>query len=209
MFDYRTDEALEEIARNFYRRIGLEDRVRPDGMTVITKLKHIDTKFNYCRVPDREMPQAEAHWYSDEGVLSMRESVFQGMQRGDARSNFTFYHELAHYLLGHKGFLNRATKQFTKDISAPLVKHQEAEANRLASILMAPEHLVPEGATAEEISEKFGLSLPAAVLRKEEVERVRRRRRGELRPLPKGIVEFLKEARARGMNLKTNLDDYD
>lgn len=206
MFDYRTEETLEEIGRNFFRQIGLENQVCPDLMTIINKLKHTVPSFNYCRVPDKDMPQAEAHWYSEDFVLSMRESVFVGMQRGDARCRFTVFHELSHYLLGHKGFLNRATQQFTKDISAPLVKHQESEANRLAPILMAPEHLVPDGATAEEISEKFGMSLPAAAIRKEEVERIRRRRRGESRTVPEGIAEILRQARDRGMNIRTKLD---
>jgi len=205
MFDYRTDESLEEIGRNFFRQIGLEYQVRPDLMTIITKLKHAVPSFNYCRVPDKDMPQAEAHWYSDDFILSMRESVFVGMQRGDARCRFTVFHELSHYLLEHKGYLNRGTQQFAKDISAPLVKHQESEANRLAPILMAPEYLVHEGATPEEISEKFGMSMPAAVLRKEEVERIHRRRRGETRPLPESVAEMLRQARASGMNIRTKL----
>ena len=40
---YRTDEQLEEIGRNFLRRIGLEHQVRPDVMTVINKLKRVET----------------------------------------------------------------------------------------------------------------------------------------------------------------------
>ena len=40
MFDYRTDETLEDIGRNFFRQIGLENQVRPDLMTIINKLKH-------------------------------------------------------------------------------------------------------------------------------------------------------------------------
>jgi hypothetical protein len=57
---YCTNEELEEIGRNFLRRIGLEHQVRPDVMTVINKLKRVDIAFNYRRVPDKGMPDAEA-----------------------------------------------------------------------------------------------------------------------------------------------------
>jgi hypothetical protein len=74
-------------------------------------------------------------------------------------------------------------------------------------MLMAPEHLIPENCSAENIASTFGLSLPAAILRKEEIERIRRRRRGELRPLPASIKEMLRNARDKGFPIQTQLDD--
>jgi hypothetical protein len=207
MATYRTDEQMEEIGRNFLARLGIEFQVRPDMMTIITKLKHEVPSFNYRRVPDVEMPQAEAHWYSDEFELGMRESVFTGMQRGDAHCRFVVCHELSHYALNHKGSLNRLANTSQRTLSAATVKHQESEANRLAVIILAPEHLVPEKASAEEISSMFGLSLTAAILRKEEVDRIRRRRRGELRPLPESVAAMLKEAKRQGIPIQTQLDD--
>lgn len=203
---YRTDEELEDIGRNFLRLLGIEDQVRPDMMTIIMKLKHAVPNFNYRRVPDEKMPRAEAEWSSEDFELSMRESVFVGMQRGDARSRFAVSHELSHYALGHRGYRNRKTESYQKDLSAASVKHEETEANRLAAIILAPERLVPEGASAEEISSTFGLSLPAAIIRKEEIDRLRRRRHGELRPLPDSVRELLQEAKRKGMNIQTKLD---
>jgi hypothetical protein len=92
-------------------------------------------------------------------------------------------------------------------MSAARIRHEETEASRLAAILMAPEHLIPENFSAENIASMFGLSLPAAILRKEEVERIRRRRRGELRPLPASIKEMLRNARDKGFPIQTQLDD--
>lgn len=206
MFVYRSDEDLEAEARLFRRELGLEHVIQPDMLTLIMKVKHIDQRFNYRRVPDSEMPDVEARWCSDDHELEMRESVFVGIQRGAARPRFTVAHELSHYRLGHRGILNRSTNQLHKDISPALVKHQESEANRFAPMILAPEYLVPEAATAEMIAEMFRLSISSSVLRKEEVERVRRRRRGELRPLPESIAEFLREAKQRGHNIQTKLD---
>jgi len=55
MATYRSDEELEEIGRDFLRKLGIEDQVRPDMMTIIMKLKKLDHKFNYRRVPDEKM----------------------------------------------------------------------------------------------------------------------------------------------------------
>jgi hypothetical protein len=204
---YRTDEQLEEIGRKFLRQLGLEQRVRPEPMTVIAKVKHATPGFGYRRVPDRDMPHAEAEWDSADHEIAVRESIFVGMQRGDPHCCFVVFHELSHFCLGHEGTRNRIANPQVRQMSAPQVKHEESEASRLAVIIMAPEHLVPENTSAEELAAMFGLSLTAAILRKEEVDRVRRRRRGELRPLPASVKEMLRNARDRGFPIHTQLDD--
>jgi Zn-dependent peptidase ImmA (M78 family) len=203
---YRTDEQLEEFGRDFLRQLGLEYRPRPDPMTVIMKLKHATDGFGYRRVPDKDMPQAEAQWDSEKNVINMRESIFVGMQRGESHPCFVVFHEISHLALGHEGTRNRLADPALRQISGLQIKHEESEANRLAVILMAPEHLIPEDASAEEISSTFGLSITAAVIRTEEVDRIRRRRRGELRPLPDSVREILLEAKRQGMNIRTKLD---
>lgn len=127
------------------------------------------------------MPDAEARWTSDDTKISMRESVFVGMQRAEPRARMTVSHELSHYLLKHEGHLNRSTVKTAAEISTRRIAHQESEARRLAPILLAPEHLIPEGASVDDIMTMFGLSHEAAVIRKDEIEAVRRRRRGENR----------------------------
>jgi Zn-dependent peptidase ImmA (M78 family) len=204
---YRTDEQLEELGRGFLRRLGIENQSRPDMMTIITKLKHAVPEFKYRRVPDKDMPDAEAEWNSAETEISMRESVFTGMQRGDTHPRFVVFHELSHFALGHQGTRNRISNSQVRQYSASTVKHQETEASRLAVILMAPEHLIPEGASAEDIASQFAMSLTAAIIRKEEVDRLRRRARGEARRLPDSIKELLRSARDQGFPIQTNLDD--
>jgi hypothetical protein len=128
---YRTDEQLEEIGRGFLRRLGLEHRLRPEPMTVIAKLKHVVPGFGYRRVPDRDMPDAEAEWDSDTHEIAMRESIFIGMQRGDPHSCFVVLHELSHHCLGHQGTRNRIADPRLRRMSAPLVRHEESEASPL------------------------------------------------------------------------------
>src|SRR5436190_15268040 len=119
--------------------------IKPDMMTIISKLKHVDPTFNYQRVPDAEMPDAEARWFSDEKKISMRESVFVGMQRDEPRARMSVSHELSHYLLKHTGHLNRSTVKSAVEISARRIVRQESEARRLAPIILATEYLIAEG----------------------------------------------------------------
>ncbi|SDH50498.1 protein of unknown function [Bradyrhizobium sp. Rc2d] len=204
---HKTNDDLEAIARGFLKRLGLEYQVRPDMMTLISKIKREVPSFGYRRVPDAEMPDAEAHWYSDDFELSMRESVFVAMQRGEPRARMTVAHELSHYLLKHKGYLNRRAEKSLAEVSIPRIARQEDEARRLAPIILAPEHLIPEDASIEDIMSMFGLSRQAAALRMDEVEEIRRRRRRGGRPLPQSIIDFLREAKRRGHPVRTDLGD--
>ena len=204
---HKTDEDLEDIARAFLRKIGLEYQVKPDMMTIISKLKHVDPSFGYRRVPDAKMPDAEAHWYSEDTEISMRESVFVAMQRGEPRARMTVAHELSHYLLKHEGHLNRSAVKSAVEVSVQRIVKQESEARRLAPRILAPENLVPKGASVEDITTMSGLSHQAAVIRKDEIEAVRRRRRGEKRPLPQSIIDYLKEAKRRGHPVRTDLGE--
>ena len=207
MFKYLTDEEFEDVGRQFLARLGLEYRVCPDMLTMIVKLKGVDANFNYRRVADQLLPNAEAQFFSDDNEITMRESVFGAMQANDPRARFTIAHELSHYARGHKGFLNRSTNQVHKAVSGLVIKHQEAEANRLAPILLAPEHLVSDNITVDELVNQFRLSTSAAIIRKEEIERLRRRRRGEPRPIPESIKEILRQAKREGLNIRTPIDD--
>jgi hypothetical protein len=58
----------------------------------------------------------------------------------------------------------------------------------------------------EELAERFDISVSAARIRLEEIQRMRRRKNGTKRPLPAGVLAFLKAAKRRGLRV-TSLDD--
>ena len=115
----------------------------------------------------------------------------------------TVAHELSHYLLKHVGLLNRSTLKTVREISVPLVRHQESEARRLAPIILAPEYLIPTGATPAEIAGMFNFTDEAAILRKADVDALRRSRVGEKRPLPKSVIDYLAKAQRRGYTTRS------
>jgi hypothetical protein len=60
--------------------------------------------------------------------------------------------------------------------------------------------------TAEDLAERFDIGIGAARIRLEELERMRRRKKGVKRPLPPGVLQFLRDARKKGM-VVTSIDD--
>ena len=62
--------------------------------------------------------------------------------------------------------------------------------------------------TAEEISERFDISIASAKIRAAEIARLNRRQSGQLRPLPPGIKDFLRNQQRRGFAVThVNLDE--
>jgi Zn-dependent peptidase ImmA (M78 family) len=207
MSRYFTDEQLEDFGRKLRRRLDIEHQPRPDMLTTIVKLKGHDRRFNYQRVADDLLPDAEAQWDSDEWVIKLREATFQGIQRGQPRARFVAAEEMMHYLLGHQGVLNRSIQKTVIETAVARIRSQESEARRAAAVFLAPEYLAPEEVSPAIIADFFAISFEAATFRTAEVERLRRRRLNVERLLPPVAVDFLKEAKRRGFEVKSLDDD--
>jgi|HubBroStandDraft_6_1064221.scaffolds.fasta_scaffold1606673_1 hypothetical protein len=53
----------------------------------------------------------------------------------------------------------------------------------------------------EEIADRFDISLSAAIVRVKELERMHRRSTGQLRRLPTGVAEFLRNQKRKGFRV--------
>jgi len=60
--------------------------------------------------------------------------------------------------------------------------------------------------TPEELAERFDISISAARIRLEELEKMNRRRLGTKRELPQGILDFLRDAKKSGHTI-TSIDE--
>lgn len=128
-------------------RLGIDDQLRPDMITVIIKLKYQGIIKNYVRVPDDEMDD-EACFDSEDKLLYIRETTFcaanamytySEIERRRAR--FTIAHEIGHIALGHKGLRYRgATSTEAKEYGRKL-RRGERDAERFAAAFLAPAHL--------------------------------------------------------------------
>jgi Zn-dependent peptidase ImmA (M78 family) len=142
------DEDIEQAARRLRIRLGIDDQLRPDMITVIIKLKNRGMIKNYVRVPDSEMPNDEARFDSDDQLLYIRESTFCAAnamytypELERRRARFTIAHEIGHIALGHKGIRFRGDSSERGKRLVGQIRQQERDAERFAAAFLAPDHL--------------------------------------------------------------------
>jgi hypothetical protein len=114
--------------------------------------------------------------------------------------------EIGHFAKRHSGARNRSTTHTTAGNLVSEAKKEESEARRFAAMFLAPNYLLSATDTVEEIADRFGLSLEAAMIRKGEFDAFQRRASGKRRELPPIVVNYLKDAQKRGVRLRTDLD---
>jgi hypothetical protein len=141
------DEELEASARNLRTLLGIEFDARPDMITVIYKLKDRGLIKGYERVPDAEMPDAEARFDPFDEVLYLRESTFvagHGMfsiESERRRARYTLAHEVAHIWLKHTGIRYRGEAGAAQKKYSDQIRQEEREAERFAAVFLAPGYL--------------------------------------------------------------------
>ena len=206
MLRHVTDEEIEQRVRILRQEIDLQNQMRPDLMAVIERLTTSFRHFAYQQVPDSEMPDAEAQWDAGKGLLRMRESVVDAMQRGEPRARMTIANEIGHFALRHAGVRGRSPTQAAAGRRLLEAKKEESEARRFAAMFLAPNYLLSSTDTVDDIMNNFGMSFEAAMIRKGEFDAFQRRASGQRRELPSIVVDYLKDAQRRGVKLRTDLD---
>ena len=206
MLRHVTDEEIEQRVKVLRAELGLQNQSRPDLITAIEKLTARFRHFSYQQIPDAEMPGAEAQWDARKGVLRIRESLIAAMQRGEPRARMTIANEIGHFAMRHAGVRRRSATQATAGRLGLEAKKEESEARRFAAMFLAPSDLLSAIDTVEEIADRFGLSVEAAMIRKGEFDAFQRRASGQRRELPSVVVDYLKDAQRRGVRLRTDLD---
>ena len=142
-------EDFEAAARQLRIKLGIDDQLRPDMTTVIIKLKHCGMIKDYLRVPDAQMPDDEACFDSDKGLLCLRESTFCAAsamftysEQERRRARYTIAHEIGHIVFRHEGVRHRGrTSELSREWIGK-IRRQEREAERFAIAFLAPQHLV-------------------------------------------------------------------
>jgi hypothetical protein len=210
------DEDFEKAARSLRTEVGIDGRFCPDLIFVLDALQRSGTLKACIRRPKDQMPDDEAYFDAFERVVYIRDDTFSALDhlsRGPRierrRARFTMAHELAHITQGHGGIRYRGASNKVAERLVATVRRQETEAHRFAAAFLVPSHLANASMTAEFISELFDINISAARLRKQTLERMDRRARGIKRPLPRGIVDFLRQAKEKGHHITSIDDDED
>jgi Zn-dependent peptidase ImmA (M78 family) len=194
------DEDFEELARRYREELGIDEQLQLNMVEILRECKFRGYIVDYVRLPDEKMPDAEARFDPHERKVYICESTYQGANKKEPRSNWAIAHELGHWAFGHQQIRNRSAVASKIERIAPTIRKDETQAHRFAASFLAPFHRAnfTLATTAQEIADRFGISLRAANLRLEEFVRIYRRSNQAPRALPPGVIDFLKEAQKKG-----------
>lgn len=200
------DEEIDAAARLLREKLGIDhlDLLQPSDL--IRRLIGSALIDRCDIVPDEDLPDYEARFHADERCLVVRQSVADPPPYRAGRARWTIGHECGHIALGHQGIRNRSTQaNIIEKIDARL-RREEREAHRFAAAFLAPAYRVnflPDATTADQLSQRFGLSAEAAANRYSELARRYRRENRIERDLPDFAIDFLTEARKRGYDVRS------
>ncbi|MGB6081938.1 MAG: ImmA/IrrE family metallo-endopeptidase [Xanthobacteraceae bacterium] len=159
-------DGIDKIALAHRRALGFRDDQMVDGMTLITKLKNRYPEFNYLRVPNGSLKDADAQWDDRKKLITITEATFVGMNQESPRSLFAVVHEVGHALLGHKGILNRGPSSLVAASFSANLKRMERQANSYAASFLMPDTQLLRAMTVEQIIKTYNVSREAARIRR-------------------------------------------
>jgi hypothetical protein len=166
---FLTDAQIDARALAHRRGLGFRDEQAIDSMTLLVKLKARYPEFAYERVHDGSLGEAEAQWDSQAKRLLILEGVFQAANRGEGRALMTMVHEVGHALLGHQGNLNRAPAGGRAERVSAKLRSMEYQARRYAAAFLIPDTPAVRRLDATKLSERYRVSMSAAIVRHSEL----------------------------------------
>lgn len=148
-----------ELLRGFLQ----QSKIKLLPIIRVYELLHIcfDAEARFEVVEDGDLGEDDARTYPEQGLILLRQSVYDGAAMGNARSRFTMCHELGHLVL-HRGVsFSRINPQSPPKIYC----NSEWQADIFASHLLMPNDLLTGYRTPQQIAGDFGVSLMAAQTR--------------------------------------------
>lgn len=166
---FLTDAQIDARALAHRRELGFRDDQAVDFMTLMVKFKARYPNFAYERVPDGTLGEAEAQWDSLGKRLLIPEGVFEAANRGEGRALMTVAHEVGHALLGHEGTLSRAPSGGRAERFSAKLRAMEYQARRYAAAFLIPDTPAVRALDATGLSERYRVSMSAAIVRHSEL----------------------------------------
>lgn len=196
-----SDEAIEARANLVREKLGIQHCYAFDAQSALEKLRDTAKNFSFRVGSDEELGTDEAIMDYDSDTLIARDFVFEDLSCGQGRARFTVAHELGHFFLGHKGRRAR-----NKDKDTYLTSRQqiaEIEANIFASYFLVPTELGMNAVSVQDLSDRFQVSIAAAEIAFERIQKIKRRKNGEKRNPPAVVIDLLEEFHRRGYKINS------
>lgn len=168
--------------------------------TVIARIGDLDCdpKASVKLLPVSQLKYDAAFADCDTNTITLPDTMPEQLGVEFVRNRFTLAHELAHVVLGHSGTRSRAVGvDFRRQASVSGVGREEAEANVWAGAFLMPELIVKSCNSAAELAVKCGVSVEAARIRMELLERRFRRAQRLPRRIPPATEAIILELRQK------------
>jgi hypothetical protein len=159
----------------------------------MARYQGVDPQFKYEVVPDSHISNGEAQAISAEHLVKATSSFDRRLREGDKRADMILIEEIVHVFMKHPGARNRSNGP-GPDVYArnsSLYNRAERQARSLAARIKAPIQAVTLATTPEELASRFVMSLTAAKIRFDEVQRTVRRSTKTLRKIPAQVLPKL------------------
>jgi hypothetical protein len=141
--------------------LGIHNRYGTNLLEVFALLQKLFPKLRLRIVANDLLQGGEARAYPPSWIIKIRQSVLDGLLRGEAGARWTLAHELGHVLLQHPGKPFRNRNAANDAI--------EREAHTFAAEFLAPSEYVKKQQSAEKIQLTCRISFEAAQRRIEEI----------------------------------------
>jgi IrrE N-terminal-like domain len=141
-------------------------------------------------------PNIEAWSDPQSKTVFVRSDVLELARLGNGRACFTLVEEMAHIRCGHSQIRHRKTEYSASERAHDGISSDERMAKMVAAAFLMPKEEIANGTSAQDVSNKFGVSLTSADIRLKDLARhgnfVRERRE-----IPESVADFVAEARRR------------
>jgi predicted transcriptional regulator len=203
-----TEEKLEYRAEHLRTALGYRESDEMNPLEFIERFKRYwRPQFTFEVVEDNALPYSEAEAAPCHHHVKMRQSTYDALVDGDRRAGFIVIEEICHIVLKHDGTMHRTMgRDFFAKASARKGA-QEREAKYMAAAVIAPYGIVEKIDSLPELQGKPGLSTEAARIRFGQVQDIKRKRNGQLRPFTPKIIEEIRILEAKtGIRVNTFRD---
>lgn len=147
---------IRDLARRFRKQFKLEGVFKFPIVQFIEWVLPV-VGFDYDIISEKEMKNVYGLTDTQEGMMRIRQDVYEGAIAGEPRDRFTLCHELGHFLLHSPDRVGFARGK------VPKYMDPEWQADAFAGELMAPYDLV-KNMSVDEIAEWCGMSHTAAMV---------------------------------------------
>jgi len=160
----RSTANIRQVAANTREVLNLPDRPPPLD-NFLESLSEFGITVDVLDDHDFPIPGVEAMCVPETATIALKDSTYRLARRNDPRTRFTVFHELGHFILGHTKALGRGRVEPKPFLDS------EWQADQFAAEMTMPLPVIhAQGLnTPQRIAQFFGVSLPAATHRHNQV----------------------------------------